>query len=261
MAHYLIFVPGAAGVSTECLKHVGLAELLRDDEPGPDAIECDRGPGGKSGLLMTWRTGDPAVDPRLMMHDRLEWKPAVRIDHPELGELKAKRYWIGIDLDNPIKPSDLARKNQVRGLNITLGDGMTYAVPTISRFPNSYQLADGGEIKRVVKEQYAEFYRLGMSVAADVLDEFEKVETIRDRVPDIDDYSIEVTAVDGLRLIAAAIALNYRLNWELVYLLGLLDESTAAMALMAFCELQEIRETIDAKKKLPPVSILVGSYS
>ena len=261
MAHYLIFLPGVTGTDTRHLVNAGLGDLLREGEPGPDTMECDRGPDGKPGLLLTWRTGDLETDPRFMMHDKLKWTSAPSVDHPELGKLEAGRYWVGVDEENPPQPADLARPSMISGLSITLADGYSWSVPTISRFPNRYQLNDGGEITRVIKDEYHKFYEAGMRVVAEVMQHFSTIEEIRDKVPDIDDYSIPVTAKNGLVLIAQALALNYRINWELAFLLDLLDERSGAMALLAFCELGQIKEVLDEKKKLPPVSINVGWYS
>jgi hypothetical protein len=212
-------------------------------------------------MLMTWMSGDPERDPKLMLHDGIEWSPAVGYEHPELGQLEAERYWLGVEKQRPPQPCELARKNPINGHNVTLGDGYSYVVPTISRLPNKYQIADGGQINRVVKQEYAKFYEVGMKVVAELMEQFAMVDQIRDKTPDIDDCSMEVNALDGLRLIASAISLNYRLNWELTFMLGLLDERSAAKAFAVFCELSEIQEVVDAKKKLPPVSIRVGSIS
>lgn len=261
MAHYLIFLPGVSGLDTKHLVNAGLGDLLREGEPGPDMMECDRGPNGQQGILLTWRTGDLQHDPKLMMHNDLKWTAAPAIEHPELGELPAERYWVGVDTNNPVQPADLARPNMINGLNITLADGYAWNVPTISRFPNRYQLNDGGEITQVIKDEYRKFYEAGMRVVAEVMQHFSTIEEIRDKVPDIDDYSIPVTAKNGLVLIAEALSLNYRINWELAFLLDLLDQRSGAMALLAFCELGTIKEVLDEKKNLPPVSINVGWYS
>ena len=260
MAHYLIFIE-ANGVDPKCLVAAGLGDLLADCEPSPDFVAVDRGPNGKPGQLISWRRGNQETDPKIQMHDRLSWQPSVAITHPELGELAAERYWLGVDMDNPVQPSDLIRDTPIPGTNVTLADGYSWMVPTISRLPNRYQLNDGGEVSRVVKEKYQKFYETGMRVVAECMEQFGLIEEVRDKVPNIEQFSIPLEAKGGMHLIASALALNYRINWELAFMLDLLDEHSGAMALMTFCELREIRSTIVKKKELPPVTIPVGWYS
>lgn len=256
MAHYLLFFPNASGCSDKILIKAGLSELVREGEQGPEYMEVPNGPGGKNGVLVTWRKPESDRNPRFLIHSEQEW-----VEAPSIGDLPAGRYWVGIDKENPPEPMDLVRDNPIGGLKVTLADGYSWTVPTISRFPNRYKLLDGGEISRVCKDEYAKFYELGMKVVAEIMKQFSDIEEVRDRIKGIEEYQIDVTAKDGLKLIASALALNYRINWELCFLLGLLDERTGALALMTFCELSEIREAAVQKKTLKPVSIRVGSYS
>lgn len=261
MSHYLIFIEGTHGCDPNCLTAVGLGELLRDNESTPEMVDCPIGPSGRNGVLLTWRIGDPERDPKFMIHGRQKWIPAPAMEHSELGELPAERYWIGIDEDDPPQPRDLAREQMIAGATITMADGFSYIVPTISRLPNRYQLTDGGEISRVVKDQYQKFYDTGMRVVTEVMEQFNTIEEVRDQIPDIEEYSIPLNVGDGMKLIASALALNYRITWELAFMLDLLDEQSGAIALMTFCELSEIRESITQKKTLQPVLINVGWYS
>lgn len=261
MAHYQIFIEGSHGCNPKCLIPVGLGDLLRDDESSPEMVDCPRGPNGRSGVLLTWRIGDPERDPKFMIHAGQQWLPAPSMTHPTLGELPAERYWIGVENNRPPQPRDLAREHMIPGCNITLADGFSWMVPTLSRLPNRYQLNDGGEITRKVKEQYQVFYETGMRVVAEVMDQFNMIEEVRDKIPDIDEFSIPLEATDGMKLIASALALNYRITWELAFMLDMLDEHSGAMALMTFCELSEIRQSLTQKKTLEPILINVGWYS
>lgn len=253
MAHYVIFIPGASGMDPKPhLDRVGLGDLLCEGEPGPEVVEFSKGPKG-SGLLMMWRRPDQTIG------TDFEWRPAVQIDHETLGELPAERYYLGIDRRSPPQPADLVRPNPINGHQIKLNDGWYWTVPTISRLPNQYKLVDGGEINRVVKQKYARFYETGMKVIADIMDGYSLTKEASDVGQDVSDYSIELNLRDGLKFIASAIGLNYRVNWELVFLLELLDERSGAMAFLVFCELNEIQEASDCKKKMDPLSIPVGS--
>lgn len=256
MAHYLIFIPGVSHCDPNCLRDVGLGGLLRDDENAPEMVQCDRGPSGEKGSLLTWRSGDPNHDPKMLIHDRQSWIAA-----PAIDDLPAERFWIGTDLDNPVQPRDLLRSHAFTGATVTMADGNSWMMPTMSRLPNRYKLQDGGEITKAIKEEYQHFYEMGMRVVSELMQQFSEIEMVRDRIEGIEEHSIPVEAKDGMKLVASALALNYRVTWELAFMLELLDESSGAMALMAFCELPEIRQSIVQKKTLDPILINVGWYS
>lgn len=246
MAHFSIYVPGAQGCTPEPLKKAGLAELLRPDDPGPDTVHCQLGPDGGTGVIYSWNLtgGDRA---RI---DQLHWKKNYD-----------GRWWIGTEPDRPVQPKDIARRFQINGAHVTFADGFTWILPTISRFPATYGLDESGELIRAVREQYKSLHDAAVSVVSDVLSEFGTVEMIRDRDPRLADHSIQVTIDQGLRLITSALAINYRITFEVALLLGLIDDSTASRAICELCELRELKESSDQKKKLEPISVRVSSYS
>ena len=260
MAHYLLFLPGVSGCDPNVLIEIGLGDLLQDGE-SPEFQVCPMGPGNQSGSLVTWRTGNTDTDAIFNIHDGQTWYPATKFKHPELGEMEAERFWIGVENERPVQPCDIVRRKTIPGQSVTLADGCSWSLPTISRLPNRFNLNEDGEIARYVKRKYERFYNVGMQVVQNVLEEFSMIEEVRGKIKDIDDYSIPVTLSDGMTLIASALSLNYRLTWELCFLLGLLDEQTGARALMAFCELSQIKNTLDQKKTLQPILINVGWYT
>ena len=171
------------------------------------------------------------------------------------------KFWIGIDPEDPPQPIDLARKVLIAGSSVTFGDGFTWTLPTLSRFPSNFALTGDGQLTQQVKEEFAQLYDSSLSVVTEILRQFDMVELIREKKPELEAYSIEVSVEDGLKLIARSLAINYRLNFEIAIMLGLFDQSSAARALVELIELRELRLVNDQKKNLDPVFIPAGLYS
>lgn len=246
MAHFAIYIPGAKGCSPEPLHSAGLGELLRADDPGPDATFCQMGPDGNTGVFYTWNlTGGDRSG-----LDRIVWKK----NH-------SGSWWVGTEPDRPVQPKDIARRFQINGAHITFADGFNWILPTISRFPATYGMDESGELVRAVRDQYKSLHDAAVRVVSDVLSEFGAIEMIRERKPELSEHSIKITVDQGLRLIASALAINYRITFEIMLMLGLVDDSTASRAICELCELRELKQSVDQKKNLEPISVRVSSYS
>jgi len=256
MAHYLIFIPDVAGSNPDHLKTVGLGDLLRADDSGPEGVFVDRGPNGRSGMVFSWRKNNDR-DPRIGMYPEFDWIPSL-----EMGDdQKAGRFYLGIDRERKPEPADLSRSVVIVGHRVSMADGFAYTVPTISKLPHKFTVKNG-EVTRQVKEQYQQFYDLGMSLAKGILEQFAMIDMLQDaKAAELENYAIPVSVADGLKMISIAIGLNYRINFEIAMLLGLFDESSAMLAFLKFCELDQIRAATDQKKTLDPILIPVGSNS
>jgi hypothetical protein len=254
VAHYLIFIPGASGAGHGPLIDAGLGSLLRSDDSGPLAIAVDNGPKG-SGVVYTWLGEEHEHSPR----------PGYYSDSQEWHESWNGKFWLGIEIGRPPQPADLSRRQQVPGKPLTMADGFTWLMPTLTLLPHKFVVNGDGEIAREIKDQYAEFFNVGMNIASEMMLQFGMIEEYRDRNPKakIEDLEIKVTVKNGLELITRALNLNYRLNLEICTMLGMLDERATGAALIHFCELAEIRLVNDQKKspEVMEVTIHAGSFT
>jgi hypothetical protein len=249
MAHYSIFIPNIKGAAPEHLEKVGLGDLLREGEPAPTAVECYRGPDNLPGMVFGWPIGAGRSIP-LGHFPNIKWTP----NHDS-------KFWLGVDPDDPPQPIEMARKTMIVGSQVTLGDGFTWLLPTISRLPSNYALNKDGELTQVVKDQYKKLYESSVSIVSEILNQFGMIELVREKRPDLADYTIPVNVEDGLKLIADSLAINYRVTFELAIILGIFDQSSAARALVELTELRELRIVQEQKKNLEPVMIAAGFYS
>jgi hypothetical protein len=249
MAHYTIFIPNVKGADPQHLTRVGLGELLRDGESNPTSLECYRGPDNQQGMIFAWTHLGVKSVPHGNFPN-IKWIPS-----------HDSQYWIGVDPEDPPQPMELARKTMIVGSQVTLGDGFTWNLPTLSRFPSNFALNAQGELTQTVKEEYKRLFDSSLSVVTEILRQFDLVELIRDKKPDLDQYQIQVSVDDGLKLIAASLSINYRINFEVGIMLGLFDQMSAARALIELVELRELKIVLEQKKNLEPVTIPAGLYS
>lgn len=250
--HYLIYIPGVQGSDSGPLILAGLAPLLREGEPGPSAAQVDRGPDGRSGTIYGWISGTDS-DQTLGMFPSTTW----------LKNWNSK-FWLGINEADPPQPRDLIRKRIVPGRQITLADGFNWSVPSISQLPHKFFQNEDGELERKVRAEYQTYYDFAMQVNSQLMESFSKIEELRAVDEKLaDEQFIPVTIPDGLKFVASALAINYRLSFDICILLGMFDNRSAAAAMVVFCELSEIRLVSDTikKKELPPVFIHAGSIT
>lgn len=229
--HFAIFIPRVVGANPKHLEAVGLGDLLRAGDHGPQLAEIpDRGPDQGPGMLFTWRGCLPAYVP-----GALQWKPA-KAD-PDKG-LAAGRFWWGIDPKSPPTPEDLKRNVQLAGEKLDLGAGQ-WLVPNCMKLPHKFILDDSGAEAREVIEDFRPVYdrcQWAFNLAKSVL-------TDRADLPEAEcrRYCIEM------------LALNYRVFRDLVYELGLLTDANWFPLLARttdFYALIEIEADIKKKRAL-----------
>lgn len=251
--HYQIFVPGVQGSDSGILRNVGLGDLLSDTDSGPDAIYVHRGPDGRDGMAFAWRRENEPIG----MDLNTVWTPAPK--EPDRG-LEAGRYFLGVRPADPPQPKDLIRRRPIPGHKMTLADGFTWLIPTLGTFPSNLSIDAEGNVVEEVKEQYRAYVAQGMVMIGDL---FGKMDEVIDRMAiaeeDRGQYAMQVTMVDGLRFIVAALAVNYRVNFEIAMMLQLLDQRSAAETIIRICELGDIAQVVGQKKTLDPITIHAGS--
>ncbi len=231
MSHYLIFIPDAFGASQDNLSKIGLGALSRSG--GPDWFECDRNPSDTRGMFCTWLTGNPDVDPAL------EYNP----DNQRWVFSEDETFWLGIPLDRPPVPRELAHRNPIEGRNVEMADGMEWLIPQDEHLPMTY---DRNEFRQWVGKPKPAY----KSIA-------DRCEAIRDamfealginhlhRSEDLDPQNFSPTTQvfpvhDGLELLCDMMALNYRVTNEIANELGLFDKQSMMLALATALGIEDI---------------------
>lgn len=105
MAGFLYYVPGGdAGITLDRVEEVGLGHAL---SKGLGKRGVAKGPDGKAGVVIA----DPGVK-------RIGYHP----DDQTWAQIDCSDNWIGYYTEDPPKPVDFARKKQLGGHWVTLGD-------------------------------------------------------------------------------------------------------------------------------------------
>jgi hypothetical protein len=172
------------------IPHIGVAEL-------PHV-----GPGKLCGCLLAPHTADGDVGRLGFFPDAQDWQPTIR------GE---QACWIGRDRDQATTPQSLRRRRPlVRGYDVELADGQLWHVPVVrspgdgTNLPCHLVMTAGGLEERV-KQEYAALF-----------DDFEPVAKV---------FFLGGTLPRpaGCDLARRALAVNYRLGWDELNRLALLD--------------------------------------
>jgi hypothetical protein len=110
----------------------GLAETWRDVDPrrGVDwyhgELSRATGPGKQPGVLISALPVESREIPRSLEYqpDDTTW---------QWTEIEPGKTWIGIDRTQPVRPDDVARRQQQQGYFIKLDDGQRWLLPVIRR--------------------------------------------------------------------------------------------------------------------------------
>jgi len=127
MAGFLYFVEGATtGTVKDVLKQRGYGYVAT---PGVHLRGANEGPGGVSGTVAGMRVPSREVG---FFPESQTWRKS-----PGGG------VWVGLGADKP-SPSDLARREQLSGHDVTLADGNIWTVPVARWLPRTMDLDDAG---------------------------------------------------------------------------------------------------------------------
>ncbi len=264
MASYAIFIPGVQGSKPEHLINVGLGSLCRHG--GDSWADVLRGgPDGRAGMYASWPTGVQERDMPIGIQQGIHWVPEV-VD-PD-GDY-APRFWIGWDPERPVRPEDIAHKQQYPGSPVKLADGHEWLIPESSRLNMRLRRNGKGGIERIVPPEMKGYFdlseklgramceALGIADLARQLLSAEKKELTESDVPPVD-----VALSDGYAFACESLSYNYRLCEAVVDALELLDESSIVGIVQVAVDLPVILEVMDDQKKTSDaVSIPVLSTS
>jgi hypothetical protein len=229
------YVPGWQSATLERLESVGLGHAF---ERSPVVGISPRGPDGGAGVILT---AEAARRPEW------DWQAA-----------PGKDWWIG--LGGETTPAYLARKEQIAGHEVELGDGRKWLVPVArtfgigSRLPQRLILGPDGE-----------------SWEGRPLERFAAVSAKAERVERVmlgdlgDDEEPMRILGEGAAIAVEALALNYRIGMVEASFLGLLTEPIVHKILWAFIDGPTLEDVFEAReeaaKERAPLDTPDGSSS
>lgn len=230
--HFQIYIPRITGANPRHLDKVGLGDLLRDGDVGPQMSDVlDHGPDGGPGLLFTWPGSLPAYQP-----EGQTWFAAK--PDPERS-LAAGRFHWGYPTDAPPTAAGLLRTTLLKGRLIDLAD-QAWVMPNILLLPHHFILDDQGEEAREVTPDHRWIYDRGLCAFAH----------LRSQI--LGEGS--APPQDMRRYVLEMLGLNYRIFRDLAYHLHLLTDVnwfTLACASIDVEALIQIEQDL-AKKKAAP---------
>ena len=221
MAHYVLYLPHERFATPSVLEKYGLSALADNcsfgDGPGPE---------GRPGGMLSWYPVDDMPGPNV---DRT-WQ-----------QLPGKDVWLGIEVDRPVKPRDLARQKFIPGGQwVRMADNQEWFVPIASQMPMLWgHDEDGGRIRKV-RPEYSGYFERSEKYYLALLESLG--EAIAGKSEAI------ISWPDGFAFCTESLALNYRLTEEIACLLGILDDSAAARLISTVCCRVDITEFALKKK-------------
>jgi hypothetical protein len=227
-------------LNREILEARGISDVF-SDVVGPDAKDCSvgdvsGGPGGLSGVILTYRNAAGVTPPAFFKPDRQEWHQCD----------EGADVWIGL-VGMP-KADDMARNRRYGGYHVVLSDDVddSWAVPVIRRpddstnLPTSARFGKDGEFTETIKERYRSFW-----------DETAKVQKWLLLENGLQDHNFSVG--EAVRLALRALSINYRVGRHEQNVLGMIDNINYLDVLSITIDLAAVNAAsqaeIDAKKK------------
>jgi hypothetical protein len=110
------------------------------------------GPGGASGCIVCVWNGSPPQRAIRYLPDHQDWAPI----------LDGSKLWIGLDLIEPVKPSDISRRTTTDGHKVTLSDGGQWLIPVYrdpfggTKLPQDVFYDQSGDVRVEVKREHIE---------------------------------------------------------------------------------------------------------
>lgn len=231
--NFLYAVDNVAVLSKEVAAKTGLGDTLRDITK-VSAVTSTIGPGGCRCLLF----GDVKAAAMRFKPDEQEWMQSFN-----------KNYWVGFYLEDPPTALDLAKKTQLSGHLVTLGNKGQWLIPVARKFaegaimPLTLGIGSNGEIITKTLSEY-----IGFSGRAEKY----YLETMRE----VFDFKIDnmIEDKDKVKLAFEAIMLNYHLSFEEIFALDLINTLNLREVCEAVIDIPTVNEVTkqmnrDEKKK------------
>ncbi len=235
---FAIYIPGRHRNDNAILHEVGAGWAL---DPSVTAmfLDVEDGPDGGMGKLVYFDSRRRMFPYQVTRIDRAsqQWEPAAPAD-----DLEAGRYWLGLPLETRPTPDELQRETVIDGLPVVLCDKQSWVVPIADYVPQRLTVnrTTGQQETRPFAAHMPFIDRTNAIFRHLISDEFQ------DRVRD----ELKVIIPDGLSFAALALQQNYRVNLDLLDMLGLVGEFEA-VKIAAVATGLELLEVADAQKKTP----------
>lgn len=239
--NFIYAIKNTSVLSGAVLEKTGLGRVF--DEPGKvQTTTSTEGPGGKPCLLC----GN--VPPR-----SLRFKP----DEQKWTDGNDGQYYVGFYVDDPPKPAGLARKNQLAGHEIELGDGNKWLIPVARKFaegsvlPVALGIGANGQIITDELEEFAGFSGRAEKYYRDFLKWLGDIEGCN-----------ETDTAFRIKLALEALTTNYQLGCEEPFAMKLITSKNLTAILEAIIDVPTIvevtRQAAEDKKKECPAGIQGG---
>lgn len=212
MARFMAFLPDEfcndpSGLAR--LEAAGLARL----KGGAVFEPIPAGPSGGPGIFASWPKSGELRDE--YAPNWQEWTPAVAWD-----DLPAGRYWVGISIENPPTPAELAWKTQSPGQLIKLGDGHQWQMPYAASLSMALGYAADGSVGTPPRAEMTTFALAAQEAYSKML------------AGTIDGVDIQQI----MRLFCAGLSVNYAVTPEVISMLKLFNSENIAAPLYAAVE-------------------------
>jgi hypothetical protein len=233
---FALYIPGRHRNDNAILHEVGAGWAL---DPSVTAmfVDVENGPDAGMGKLVYFDSRRRMSPYQIVSlnADAQEWLPAAKD-----GEQAEGRYWLGVPKAHNPTPDDLQRETVIDGLPVTLCDKQQWVIPIADYFPRRLTLnrSTGMQEDRPFAAHLPFINRTNEMFRLLIGDEFQGriAEELRVQIP------------DGLIYAAEALEMNYRVNRDMVDMLGLIGEFEAVKIAGVATGL-ELLETIETQKK------------
>jgi len=142
-----------------------------------------------------------------------------------------------------------------------LRDCNDWLIPAAQQLPRTLGLGDDGKVTREVESRYQAYFDSSFAAMQQVFRPFgiwNDEQGFKDDIEPNDEIKT-VTIQEGTTLACEALSINYRLNYEIALLLGLLDDKSLVGIIACTFDMPEIFDVERQKKKEEVVSIPVTS--
>lgn len=238
----MVFLPEHTGNDPSELVNRGAGELL---DPATEVISAPlvKGPGGKPGMLFTFW---PFMDPKQYDEKSQTW-----LEAPPDGGLAKGRYWVGYVTAQKPTPEELQRRDLIDGEPVVLADNKVWVIPCCEFAPKRLTRdANTGEEKRVVTEAHRHWVEWTNALfSLFVSDGFQAIV----------EKDLVVHIPNGLAYAALTLSKNYRVNADVVDLLGLIEEYQAFEVARVATGMSIVERIATQKKSAVATSLAASS--
>lgn len=238
MSGFLYYIRGASNRPTaELLEQFGLG-----GEIVGDCVPCYKFIDGSSGIIFNINGRFKSQMKRIGFYNEVQdWT-----DFP-IGD---KILSIGVNLDDPVLPTDLIRKDYLNGHKVELGDGREWVIPLARKFtdgcilPKEWVMLREGELVNTTISKYLEI----QSIAEKLAVHCGVAEGVKDNDFINTDSKLFMVCVNILKV-------NYNLSYKEVSVLKLLNSKNtieipqAVVDMPYILSVMEQLETEEGKKK------------